>query len=122
MSNKGKLTTWKDERGFGFVKPDDGSKDVFLHISALKGTSRRPKVGDTILYELTTESNGKLRASNASIEGVALRPLDLSRNQTKAQAPKKSATNFWTRPLPLPLFCHFPVIVSRERKKRNSTR
>ena len=28
MSNKGKLTTWKDERGFGFIKPDDGSKFV----------------------------------------------------------------------------------------------
>ncbi len=73
--HKGQLTTWKDDRGFGFIKPSDGSKEVFLHISALKGSGRRPKVGDTILYELTTETNGKVRASNASIEGIAPRSL-----------------------------------------------
>lgn len=72
---KGKLTTWKDDRGFGFIKPSDGSKDVFLHISALKGAGRRPKEGDMILYELKTEADGKVRASNASIEGVVPRPL-----------------------------------------------
>lgn len=72
---KGQLTTWKDDKGFGFIQPSNGSKEVFLHISALKGAGRRPKVGDTILYELTTEANGKVRASNASIEGVAPRPL-----------------------------------------------
>ncbi len=67
---KGKLTIWKDDRGFGFIKPDDGSKDVFLHISALKGASRRPKVGDIILYEQKIEANGKVSASKASIQGV----------------------------------------------------
>ena len=29
----GKLIKWKDERGFGFIQPVDGSKQVFLHIS-----------------------------------------------------------------------------------------
>lgn len=73
--HKGQLVTWKDDRGFGFIKPDDGSKEVFLHISALKGAGRRPKVGDKILYELVTEADGKVRASKASIHGVAPRPL-----------------------------------------------
>lgn len=72
---KGKLTTWKDDRGFGFIKNTDGSKDIYLHISHLKGMSRRPKVGDTIIYELKTEADGKLRAANAAIEGVVPQPL-----------------------------------------------
>ena len=73
--HKGQLVTWKDDRGFGFIKPNDASKEVFLHISALKGAGRRPKVGDTIFYELVTEADGKVRASKASIHGVAPRPL-----------------------------------------------
>ncbi len=97
---KGRLKTWKDERGFGFIKPDDGSKEVFLHISALKGTSRRPKAGDIILYELATESDGKIRASNASIQGVELRSLNRHRNQTHTQVFKESGTNSRTNPLP----------------------
>jgi cold shock CspA family protein len=80
---KGQLTTWKDDRGFGFIKPAHGSKEIFLHISALKGAARRPKVGDTILYQLTTEANGKVSASNASIEGV------LSQTLPKKQKVKK---------------------------------
>lgn len=67
---QGQLITWKDDRGFGFIKPQDGTKEVFIHISALKGASRRPKVGDTILYERVAEANGKIRASQASIQGV----------------------------------------------------
>lgn len=71
---KGKITTWKDDRGFGFIKPDDGGQDVFLHIRALKGAARRPRVGDTILYQPVAESTGKIRAAKASIPGVAHRP------------------------------------------------
>jgi cold shock CspA family protein len=81
--HKGKLTTWKDDRGFGFIKPNDGSKDIYLHISQLKGISRRPKVGDTIIYELKTKEDGKLCASNASIEGVALQPLSKYQERKK---------------------------------------
>lgn len=80
---KGQLTTWKDDRGFGFVKPDDGGKEVFLHISALKGAGRRPKVGDTILYEQVAEPNGKIRAARASIQGVVPQPLPIKRKNRK---------------------------------------
>ncbi|HEY9794948.1 MAG TPA: cold shock and DUF1294 domain-containing protein [Leptolyngbyaceae cyanobacterium] len=71
IMHKGRLTVWKDERGFGFIKPSDGGRDVFLHISALKKANRRPKVGDVIQYQLTVDNNGKVCASNAVIEEVA---------------------------------------------------
>ncbi|BDA72855.1 cold-shock DNA-binding domain protein [Rivularia sp. IAM M-261] len=65
---KGQLVRWKDDRGFGFIQPADGSKEVFLHISELNNTNRRPIAGDTIYYYVVPEQGGKLRASKAYIE------------------------------------------------------
>lgn len=92
--HQGQLTTWKDVRGFGFIKPDDGSKEVFLHISVLKVASRRPIVGDTILYEKVTEENGKIRASKASIQGVLNQPKDSKqRLRSSSQIANKQSTD-----------------------------
>ena len=74
IMHKGKLTVWKDERGFGFIKPSDGGRDVFLHITALKKANRRPKLGDVIQYQLTVDNKGKLCACKAVIEEVASHP------------------------------------------------
>lgn len=80
---RGQLIKWKDERGFGFIQPVDGSKEVFLHISALKDSNRRPQVGDTIYYDLVTE-DGKVRASNAFILGARNKPASSSLSQKAA--------------------------------------
>lgn len=69
---KGYLKTWKDDRGFGFIKPEDDSQDVFIHISALKGSARRPVKGDIIFYDLEQDAEGKTKAVNARIEGVGV--------------------------------------------------
>lgn len=68
--NKGVLKTWKDDRGFGFIQPDNGDKDIFIHISALKGMARRPVRGDILHYEVGADAGGKFKAINARIEGV----------------------------------------------------
>jgi hypothetical protein len=86
---KGVITQWKDNRGFGFIQPSDGGKEIFLHISEIKGASRRPKVGDTILYELTTASDGKLRAAKASIDGVPSLPVRKYQKVKKGSLMKK---------------------------------
>ena len=64
---KGKLVRWIDERGFGFIKPEKGKDDIFIHISALRGRDRKPVIGDVIYYELCFDK-GKTRAVNARIE------------------------------------------------------
>lgn len=68
---KGVLKTWKEDRGFGFIAPDDGGRDVFIHISAIGQVSRRPVPGDIIHYQVARDKHGKFRAINASIEGVS---------------------------------------------------
>ena len=69
--NKGLLKAWNDEKGFGFIKSDTLAHDTFIHISALKHMSRKPKVGDTIYFEVATQPDGKTKAINCRIEGVA---------------------------------------------------
>ena len=76
----GKLIRWKDDRGFGFIQPADGSPEVFLHISEIKDATRRPNVQDIIYYHLMTDSDGKIRAQNAFILGA--------RNTSKSLSPK----------------------------------
>lgn len=69
--NKGLLKAWNDEKGFGFIKSNTLAHDTFIHISALKHMSRKPKVGDTLYFEVATQPDGKTKAVNCRIEGVA---------------------------------------------------
>ena len=71
QEHTGAIAAWKDDRGFGFIRTESNNKedDVFIHISSLNNMSRRPRVGDVIHYDLT-EENGKIKATNAIIEGV----------------------------------------------------
>ncbi|GAK56462.1 cold-shock protein, DNA-binding [Candidatus Vecturithrix granuli] len=49
---KGTLISWNDDRGFGFIEPENKAQKVFIHISALKKGGRRPQEGDVIHYQL----------------------------------------------------------------------
>lgn len=72
--HKGILVMWNDLKGFGFVRPDDGDEDHFIHISAFKkGMSRRPEIGDELRFRPDGQS-GKKRAVFAVIQGVDYEP------------------------------------------------
>lgn len=71
---KGVLVLWNDEKGFGFVRPENGEEDHFVHISAFKrGMTRRPAIGDHVRFK-PGEHDGKKRVSFAVIEGVGIEP------------------------------------------------
>jgi uncharacterized membrane protein YsdA (DUF1294 family)/cold shock CspA family protein len=76
--HRGKLTKWQDDRGFGFIQPNDGSQEVFLHISEVKDATRRPQKNDTIGYHCVVDSDGKFRACNAFILGASNKSAPLS--------------------------------------------
>ena len=63
---KGIVEWFNDQKGFGFIQPEDGSKDVFVHISAVEGAGLRTlKEGQKISYEVETEKkSGKTSAGN----------------------------------------------------------
>ncbi|MBN3958570.1 cold shock domain-containing protein [Nostoc sp. NMS8] len=89
--HKGQLIRWNDNRGFGFIQPDDGSQEVFLHITALKDVNHRPQVDDFICYQLTASKDGKVRACNAYIEEVKSKSLSsTARNKSISRTVDKS--------------------------------
>lgn len=55
-------------KGFGFIQPEDGSKDAFVHISAVERAGLRGLTeGQKVSYELQTGRNGKAAAENLSL-------------------------------------------------------
>lgn len=93
MTEKGKLVRWIDDKGFGFLKQDNGRDDIFIHISALSDMSRKPVVGDVIQYQTSIDAKGQVRALNAKIEGVSqaltLAPLEHNRKKSPATTNKR---------------------------------
>jgi len=60
----GTVKFFNTQKGFGFIQPDDGSKDVFVHITAVERACMRSLVeGQKVSYEIVTE-RGKQAASN----------------------------------------------------------
>ena len=83
----GTLNTWNDARGFGFVRPDDGSDDVFLHIKALPPQCPRPEVGQRVRYQLVLSTDGKPRAAGAQVLPVqAAQPTAQAAGTPRASA------------------------------------
>ncbi len=77
MRYQGKITSWKDGKGFGFVATNGKSEKAFVHIKAFADRERRPVEGDLISYELILEQNGRFRADKIRFAGgaaVAPRP------------------------------------------------
>lgn len=69
MRHQGKIATWKDDQGFGFIVPNGGGEPVFLHIKAFVGGSDRPVGGELVTYELTADAKGRPRAARVARVG-----------------------------------------------------
>ena len=63
----GKVKWFDAKKGFGFITPDDGGKDAFLHVSALQAANvQSVNDGQAVSYELT-EQRGKQAASEIQL-------------------------------------------------------
>ena len=95
MRSKGKITTWDDSKGFGFIAPFDGSDRIFIHIKAIKNRRRRPTVNDVVTYSIAKDKKGRTRAVDAMLAGAK---------------PRKVAAQLSNRPVMIVAWCFLIVV------------
>ncbi|MEP2736835.1 MAG: cold-shock protein [Erythrobacter sp.] len=67
MSKTGTVKFFNTDKGYGFIQPEDGSSDSFVHISAVQAAGMQTLDKDQrVNYEIETGQNGKESAVNLS--------------------------------------------------------
>jgi cold shock CspA family protein len=93
----GVITTWKEDKGFGFIRPEGGGVDVFVHIRDFGNISRSPRVGDLVTYQPMRGEDGRLRAADAHIAGLSRIPP--GRPVARQSRREASAGRLWPKAL-----------------------
>jgi len=66
---QGKITNWKDDQGFGFITPNGGGRQVFVHIKSFLNRQQRPIGNEFVTYELKIDSKGRPQGENVAFVG-----------------------------------------------------
>lgn len=74
MRYQGRITEWRDDKGFGFITPNGGGERVFVHISAIRPASRRPAVNQLVNFERTVDEKGRPNASKVQYASAGKPP------------------------------------------------
>jgi cold shock CspA family protein len=81
MRYKGKIITWNDDRGFGFIEQIGGNEKLFAHISSFAERKRRPSVGDIVTYEAVKDERGRSKAQKIALPGAGNRKTVIKRTR-----------------------------------------
>ena len=74
MRYQGRITTWKDDKGFGFITPNGGGRQVFAHINCFSNRQRRPEGNEIVTYEHIFDEKGRVQASAVAFVGKQSAP------------------------------------------------
>ena len=65
---KGTVKWFNPRKGYGFISPEGGDKDIFVHISAVKNSGLgRLDEGQTVEFTVEEQDNGKTAAENLKV-------------------------------------------------------
>lgn len=92
---EGKLAKWNDDRGFGFIEPTHGGDEVFVHISALPRDGRRPMNGETLLFEVQIDTQGRKRSVSVERPGRVVSPAYEARRPSSSRSPERQGTSLF---------------------------
>ncbi len=79
MRTKGKITHWNEEKGYDFITPSTGAKQVFVNISAFRNRGESPTIDQLVEFALSTDKQGRPCAVRVTRAGERL-PGEIKRN------------------------------------------
>lgn len=68
---KGKVKFFNDKKGYGFITPDDGSEDVFVHRTDLNSSLQTLLTDQSVTYDLVPSRNNKGTGTKATAVELA---------------------------------------------------
>lgn len=80
---KGKIASWNQSKGFGFIMPSDGGNRIFVHIRAFTHRMQQPKVNDVVSYFISTDHHGRPCANKVSKAGVKFSKTNQENNHSR---------------------------------------
>ena len=66
---QGKIASWNDDKGYGFISPLSGGKQIFVHIKSFKNRSQRPQPNQQVSYSVSKDKRGRICADNVTYSG-----------------------------------------------------
>lgn len=95
MQFEGNLRHWNEEKGYGFVTPDIGDQDIFVHIKAFTAHPGKLKTGERLRFSVETDSTGRKRA----VQALRVRPENPARRPERRQMPlQRNTGSLWLIP------------------------
>jgi uncharacterized membrane protein YsdA (DUF1294 family)/cold shock CspA family protein len=106
MRFEGKLKSWNDERGFGFIESTQGGQEIFVHVKAFKTRTGRPQINQVFSFDIELGPQGKKRAKNVEVARAV--PI---RSSTRRESPAQWGTaTLFALPVFLVLFVTVSVL------------
>ncbi|USN54994.1 MAG: cold shock domain-containing protein [Candidatus Peribacteria bacterium] len=68
---QGTIKFFNEQKGFGFIMPEDGSQDLFFHITQCDESYELPQEGDAVSYSVGEGRDGRPAATGVSFLGAA---------------------------------------------------
>lgn len=113
QTRQGTIKYWHDEKGYGFILPAAGGKEVFFHISSWQG-SGRPVKGQAVSFSARTDNDGRINATRV-IARNAPQAGQQRRNRMKDK-PRRG----WFVPLLAPLLTLFILFAGGTALEKNT--